>query len=757
MVKRGAKPRTSRSLATTLVIALLTITLAALLIANLSVLFFFVQAVQDSVEARQQLAAKEAANTVANFVQDKFRELETAVKIGEPTLASEQGQRDALGKLLGLEPAFRQSILFDAQGQDLVMISRISQTSAQALLARIDPDLLAQTRLGNRYVSPVYIDESTSEPMILLAVPAFDALGTFQGTLLAEVNLKSMWDLVDRLQIGESGGAYVVNGQGNLLAFGDISRVLRGENVGRLDLVHEFMNGPVPVGEAATRVVRGIDDTLVVGTYVPLGTPDWAVVTELPLIEALGLGIQSAAILVTIMLVVTVLVGVVAISIARRLAAPLLDLTETAGRIAGGEMALRASLRGPSEVIDLAHAFNTMTGRLQELIGSAEEQVAERTAELERRFHYLQTAAEVGRRTSSILERHLLMQQVVDLICEQFDLYYVGLFLLDDSGEWAVLRAGTGSGGQALLARGHRLHVGGESMIGLCTAQGQARVALAAEEDAVRLATPELPETRSEAALPLRSRGNVIGALTVQDDRPGTFDPATMAVLQTMADQVAVALDNARLFSERVEALEMAQRAYGELSREQWMELLRTQPDLGFRSDRDGLRPAGDESWRPEAVEAVHSGRMVVRGAAPSPQAQEYSPEAGPGDGTGKRQVLAIPLRVRGEVIGVLDTYKPAEAGPWTADEIALLERIVGEMDPALESARLYQDTQRRAAREQAIRHVTERMRRAVDVEAILQNTVVELAKAMGAPRAYVRLGGLETLDTESPDGEPEE
>jgi GAF domain-containing protein/HAMP domain-containing protein len=729
--------------------------LVALLVANLSVLFFFGRAIQDGVAARQQLAAKEAANTVAGFIQEKFKELEATVKIGEPPLASEQGQRDTLGKLLGLVPAFRQSILFDAQGRDLVMVSRISQGAAQELLARIEPDLLAQTRLGNRYVSPVYIDELTSEPMMVLAVPAIDALGQFQGTLLAEVNLKSVWDLVDRLQIGEEGKAYVVDRQGNLLAFGDISRVLRGENVSRLDLVNEFENSLVPVGQAVTRMVEGIDDTLVVGTYVPLGVPDWAVVTELPLIEALGPGIQSTAVLGVVMLLVAALVGAVAVVIARRLAAPLLDLTETAGRIAGGEMALRATLTGPSEVVDLANAFNVMTVQLQELIGGLEERVAERTAELQRRFHYLEAAADVGRATSSILEPEILIQEVVDLICEQFDLYYAGLFLLDDSGEWAVLQAGTGLGGQALLARNHRLQVGGESMIGWCTARGEARVALEAGEDAVRLATPELPETRSEAALPLRSRGRVIGALTVQDDEPGAFDPATMAVLQTMADQVAVALENARLFSDRAQALEMAQRAYGELSQEAWIALLQAQPHLGFRSDRHGLRPADDEQWRPEAAEAVRAGRTVVRGDSPGAEVQEPSPEVDAGDGAGDEQVLAIPLRVRGEVIGVLDTYKPAEAGPWTAEEIALLERIVEEMDPALESARLYQDTQRRAAREQAIRQVTERMRRAVDVEAILQNTVVELARAMGAPRAYVRLGTPEPLGAESQgDGE---
>jgi GAF domain-containing protein len=195
--------------------------------------------------------------------------------------------------------------------------------------------------------------------------------------------------------------------------------------------------------------------------------------------------------------------------------------------------------------------------------------------------------------------------------------------------------------------------------------------------------------------------------------------------LQTMADQVAVALENARLFAEREQALETAQRAYGDLSRQAWREMLQTQSRLAYRSDEHGIADAGDV-WRPEMERVLQTGR-TVRG--------------GRGEAAEGQRTLTVPIKVRGEIVGVLDTYKPAEAGDWTAEEIALLESIAEQLDPALESARLYQDTQRRAAREQTIRQVTERMRRAVDVEAILQNTVTELARAMGAPRAYVRLG----------------
>ncbi len=181
-------------------------------------------------------------------------------------------------------------------------------------------------------------------------------------------------------------------------------------------------------------------------------------------------------------------------------------------------------------------------------------------AVLERRALQLQTAADVSRAASSILDPDELIRQVVDLVRERFDLYYAGLFLVDQTGEWtdepgkwAVLRAGTGEAGRQMLAQGHKLEIGGASMIGWCIANRQARIALDVGEEPVRFDNPLLPGTRSELALPLISRGEVIGALTIQSAQEAAFSQEDIAVLQTMADQVANAIANARLF-EQVQA-----------------------------------------------------------------------------------------------------------------------------------------------------------------------------------------------------------
>jgi signal transduction histidine kinase/ABC-type xylose transport system substrate-binding protein len=195
---------------------------------------------------------------------------------------------------------------------------------------------------------------------------------------------------------------------------------------------------------------------------------------------------------------------------------------------------------------------------------------------LERRALQLQTAAEVSRAASSILDPDELIQQVVNLVRERFDLHYAGLFLVDDSGKWAVLRAGTGEAGRKMVEQGHKLEVGGQSMIGWCMANKQARITLdvtsassvESGEEAVRFANPLLPETRSDLALPLISRRQVIGALTIQSTQEAAFGEEDVAVLQTMANQLANAIANARLYDQAQQ--EITERKWAEEQLQQY-------------------------------------------------------------------------------------------------------------------------------------------------------------------------------------------
>src|SRR5262249_3464115 len=152
----------------------------------------------------------------------------------------------------------------------------------------------------------------------------------------------------------------------------------------------------------------------------------------------------------------------------------------------------------------------------------------------------------------SILDINVLLPMVVDLIRDHFDYYYVGIFLIDEAKEWAVLKAATGEIGERMIAKEHRLKLEDSSMIGWSIIHRRARIAPDVGEDGIRFKNPYLPLTRSEMALPLITHGEVIGAMTIQSEYSSAFSPVDITALQTMADQVANTLENARLFTERV-------------------------------------------------------------------------------------------------------------------------------------------------------------------------------------------------------------
>jgi len=715
MKTRTKQPAGARSLTATLGIAFLALSVVVLLVSSGLQIFSNLQSQQVALASQQRALAQDAAKAVSSFIQEKFSVLETVVWLASPATASQEEQRQILTSLLGLQPAFRQLVVLNAQDQESTQFSRLAQPASGLLADQISVDLLTQIRQGKKYIGPVYFDPVTSEPLVVMAVPATSALGDFQGTLVAEVNLKvDLWDLVDRLKVGETGRAYVVDRQGNLIAFSDIARVLRGENVGQLKTVSDFIHNPISASAAGVSTYQGINGNTIVGTYVPLGTPDWAVVTEVPWAEAYQEVIQNVVTSTVVIVVMAILAGLVGTYLARRLAVPLVNLTGTATRIAGGETELQAVVSGPREVAGLATAFNSMTQQLRSFIGSLEQRVADRTRDLERRSVQLQAAGEVGRAATSILETDQLIGQVVELIRARFDLYYVGLFLVDEAREWAVLRAGTGQAGQAMLARGHRIRIG-EGMIGWSITNAQARIALEAGVDVVRLATAELPETRSEAALPLRTRGQVIGALTVQSVQPDAFDQIALAALQVMADQVAVALDNAHLFAESQATLETMRRMYGEQSRQAWQQMVQTR-SLRYLCTSQSIYPTVGQ-WGPEMVRARKTGQPAQDGSS-----------------------LAVPIKVRDQILGAVRLRKSDPTAEWTAEETALLQTLTEQLGVALESARLYQDTQQRAAREQLAAQITARMRESLDVDRVLQIAAREFGETLGASEVKIRL-----------------
>ena len=371
--------------------------------------------------------------------------------------------------------------------------------------------------------------------------------------------------------------------------------------------------------------------------------------------------------------------------------------------------------------------------------GQLEVQVKERTGDLARRTVQLETAAEVARDAGAIQDVEQLLAGTARLISARFGFYHTGIFMLDEKKEYAVLRAASSAGGQRMLARGHKLQAGDRpvGIFGEVAARGGAHIALDTGADAVFFDNPDLPQTRSEIALPLQARGERIGVLDVQSTEPDAFSQEDVAVLQTLADQVAVAISNAQLVQQAQASVEAERRAYGELSARAWREMARLGPGLRRRYDPQGILPATPPRLAGQSAGGTGGGEWseAMRRAV-----VEAKPVLAAAEGSAMPPSVAIPVKVRGQVIGVLDAHRPAAGGEWTEEETALLETLTDQLGVALDSARLYQETERRAAQERLVGEVTARMRQTMDVDSVLQTAAQEMRQALGLSAMTIRL-----------------
>ncbi len=424
----------------------------------------------------------------------------------------------------------------------------------------------------------------------------------------------------------------------------------------------------------------------------------------------------------TVLLAILIASGVAlaALAVAEQLSKPITRLTEAAMRLAEGDLAARAEAGEEDEIGLLAHTFNIMAARLRDLIMGLEARVAERTRALERRASQLQVAAEVAKDAAVIRDVDQLLDEAVRLISSQFGYYHAGAFLIDPSGEYAVLHAASSEGGKRMLERRHKLAVGKVGIVGYATGTGKARIALDVGEDAIHFANPDLPLTRSEVAVPLAVGDSVIGALDVQSVEPDAFDDQDVAILQTMADQLAIAIENVRLLDretrvalQRRQALEVYRSLTQLLGYDELLtNVAQLVADL-FSYARVTLalaegqelivRSAAARSGFPAAPlgAAVPIGKGILGRAVA--QRSQVAVQIAAGSTRELRTpdpllddmqtALAVPLISRGNILGSLAIEKPG-GEVFDDDEIEVVELIANQIAVALENARLFEETE---------------------------------------------------------------
>jgi GAF domain-containing protein/HAMP domain-containing protein len=440
----------------------------------------------------------------------------------------------------------------------------------------------------------------------------------------------------------------------------------------------------------------------------------WIIVTGQPVSTISTLTQNQTRGTVILSILITIAAAIIALIVSNLFTGPLLQLTKVAEDISAGDFTQRANIRSKDEIGVLAATFNTMSSQIQELVGSLEKRVEQRTAELahtteqsEKRAQELQTIAEVSRYVSTEKDLQTLLPLVTRVVSERFGFYHVGIFLLDETGKYAVLRASNSPGGQEMLARQHRLEVGQTGIVGNVTSTGTPRIALDTGADAIYFNNPNLPDTRSEMALPLRARGAIMGALDVQSTVPNAFTDTDISLLTLLADQIAIAIDNARLIDEAQSALTESRAIFSEYVSEAWQ-----------RKTASGV----------VGYHQTLTGGNVITDLS----ADTYHKNAN------GHKSLEIPIRVRNQVIGMLNVRSVSSETEWSEDDLNVAQAITERLGLALDNARLFEETSTRASRERLVTEITTKIRGTNNPQEMIKTAVEELKQALGTTRVEI-------------------
>ena len=341
---------------------------------------------------------------------------------------------------------------------------------------------------------------------------------------------------------------------------------------------------------------------------------------------------------------------------------------------------------------------------LKELQITLEQRVLDRTTELaeanrrnEQRAQQFEAITLVGNVISSIRSLDELLPQVAEVISKQFGYYHVGIFLNDANNTYAVLSAANSEGGKMMISRGHQLRIGEQGIVGFAISSGQPHIAFDVGKDAVYFGNQELPDTRSEMALPLKISNVVIGALDVQSTEPSAFTDEDTQILSLLADQVGMAIENARLFDQSRRALAESEALYRQYLRQAWNRLPKEQNLAGFRYNARGATP----------IEIQEMPNSASRGEARISAEEKGSP------------CISVPLAIRGETIGILSVQIPDEKNV-NEDQMDLVNAVAERVALSAENARLFEETTRRAERERLVSEITVKIRSTNDPDAMV-------------------------------------
>jgi len=431
--------------------------------------------------------------------------------------------------------------------------------------------------------------------------------------------------------------------------------------------------------------------------------------------------------------------GIVGFLIARQISRPIISLSNTAVAMADGQLDQTARESGVAELKTLAVSFNRMTEQLRQILQELEQQVVARTERLE-------IVATLGERLSSILNVDDLLDEVVDQIQKSFGYYHAHIYLLDSEEQNLVVAAGTGSAGAEMKAEGHSipLHTV-TSLVARSARSGDIVRVDNVRETPDWLPNPLLPDTYSEMAVPITLEEKVVGVLDVQQDRIAGLDQGDAALLRSLANQVAVAINNARLFEQVETALTEAREAQRRYIEQAWdaravagRSAGRVQFSLGESTTLSEVvlakaRQQASTQTQPAVITVEHNDSV------PNEKPAESEETALTINSADQHHVLVAPITFADTVIGNLQLHEVDPNRQWTEGELTMINAVIDQVAQTAENLRLLNETQERASREQLISQVSDKLRRAPDMESLMKVATAEIARVLNPARTFIR------------------
>lgn len=460
-----------------------------------------------------------------------------------------------------------------------------------------------------------------------------------------------------------------------------------------------------------TNYIAAIDGTrLLLVTETP---------AEIPLTSPLDAFFEGSGLLA---LIAIVFLGAgLVITLNYLFASPLGALRDSIEDMSRGDFSSRVAVANRRDEIGaVGTSFVNMREQVQQTVRDLETRIAERVRDI-------QATQEVSRFAATQRDLQQLMDEVVNLIINSFpNIYHAQIFLIDTDLRYAVLRASTGEAGLKLLARGHRLAVGSVSVIGQVTSEGRTMIARDTSANSVHKRNEFLPNTRAELAIPLRVGDQIIGALDVQSTQDNSFSEDQVNVLQMMADQIAISLDNARLYQDSIRRLEQLVESNRDQTLTSWQQHMYMQRTKALVTEV-GIKTGSESSDLRE--QALHAGETVI------------------GEKTERNTIpFAVPIQLRGQVLGAVEWEIPQM--DYSYEKVLLAEELVSRLAISLDNARLFEQSQRATERERVVNTIAARLTGQTDIDDILQTAIREVGQALRVPEVNIRLGNIGRQNT---------